>query len=67
MRALLVFALLLGTAAALVPEADARQACTWGSGDPCDDHLVCVWDRVNAKWTCAGEMSCPMRCDEPWD
>lgn len=69
--ALLVSAfLLLATAAVLAaPPAEARQACVYGGGDPCDDHLVCVWDRLNGEWACFVGVyppPCdPTRCD-PW-
>lgn len=64
MRVLLVLALVLGTSLALVPEADARQFCTYGGSDPCDDKLVCVWNRLESRWTCWGEMGCdPWSCD----
>lgn len=38
--------------AALAPTAEARQVCTYGTGDPCDDHAACVWNRVTMKWDC---------------
>lgn len=62
--ATLVLGLLLATTAlALVPHADARQVCTYGTGDPCDDHLVCVWDRLTSQWDCYGYVDpCWFRC-----
>ena len=62
----LVLALLLSTTAlALAPAADARQVCTYGTGDPCDEYLVCVynnWD-LDPYWVCHGRVDpCLFRC-----
>lgn len=63
---LLLATVLALSTTALLPDADARQACTYGGGDPCDDRLACAWDRVNGKWVCVGEIHCdPTYCD-PW-
>jgi hypothetical protein len=59
----LVGMLVLTTALAFAPAAEARQVCTYGTGDPCDDHVVCVWDRVNGAWVCEGYIDpCWFRC-----
>ena len=66
MRALtlVLTALVLANAFALAtPAADARQVCTYGTGDPCDDQLVCVWNRLTAQWDCFGRIDpCWFRC-----
>lgn len=61
----LAFGVLLMGAAflAIAPAAEARQVCTYGTGDPCDDELVCAWDRINGRWVCAGHIDeCWFRC-----
>ena len=52
----LVLAALFATTAllAVAPAAEARAFCTYNTGDPCDDHLACVWNYVEAKWECVG-------------
>lgn len=63
---MLLSLLLLTTALAVVPAADARQVCTYGSGDPCDEYVVCVWDRLNGEWLCEGRIDpCWFRCWYP--
>lgn len=61
---LVLTALLLGaTLVGLAPGAEARQVCTYGTGDPCDDHVACVWNRLEARWDCAGHVDpCWFRC-----
>lgn len=50
---ILVAALLVAaTVVAIAPSAEARQVCTYGTGEPCDDQLVCVWNRVTLQWDC---------------
>jgi hypothetical protein len=44
----------------LAQPADARQACVWDGTDPCDDHLVCVYDRVAGQWRCFVGIECPL-------
>ena len=65
MRTLLIGLLLVGATLAALPDADARQVCTYGTGDPCDDHLVCVynnWD-LDPRWMCTGYIDpCLFRC-----
>ena len=60
----LLAGLLLATVlVAAAPAAEARQFCTYGSGDPCDEYLVCVWDHVNGGWLCEGYVDpCWFRC-----
>lgn len=62
--ALVLAALVMGTAfLAIAPAADARQACVYGDSDPCDNYLVCVWDRINGRWLCEVYISdCWFQC-----
>ena len=65
MRLPLVLAALLLTTTVLsfAPAAEARQVCTYGTGEPCDDQLVCVWNRLDGQWECAGHVDpCWFRC-----
>lgn len=69
MKTTLALSILLATAslAALAPAAEARQLCTYGTGDPCDDALVCVWNRLGNEWVCFVEIHCdPTYCDPYW-
>lgn len=62
--ALVLVALTLGTAfLAIAPAAEARQVCTYGTGDPCDDQLVCAYDQVTRQWRCFVHIDeCWFRC-----
>lgn len=64
---LVLATLILMTAfVAAAPAAEARQVCTYGTGDPCDDHVVCVWNRLTAQWDCVGHVDpCWFRCWGP--
>lgn len=47
---------------ALAPTAEARQVCTFRDWD-CPG-FVCVWNRLEARWTCFGDYACPQSgCD----
>lgn len=61
---LVLAALLLGaTALVFAPAAEARQACVYGDSDPCDDQLVCVWNRLTSSWDCYVRIDpCWFRC-----
>ena len=48
---------------AVTPTAEARQFCTYGQSDPCDEYVVCVWDHANGAWLCKGRVDpCWFRC-----
>lgn len=56
--------LILGIAS--LPAAEARGLCTYGSGDPCDDYVVCVWNYAQGGWICEGYVDpCWFRCWYP--
>lgn len=55
--ALIVFTALL----AVAPAAEAKQACSSINDRDCDE-VVCVYNRVEAKWTCAGGDWYPPPC-----
>ena len=61
---LLIAALLLTTTiVAVVPSAEARQVCTYGTGDPCDEYAACVWNRIDGQWECVVYVDpCWFRC-----
>ena len=62
--ALVLAALMMGGALlAIAPAAEARQVCTYNTGDPCDEYVVCVWDHLNGAWMCKGYIDpCWFRC-----
>ena len=65
MKTILVGILLVGATFALLPAADARQVCTYGGGDPCDDQAFCYWNRLASEphWDCYVYVSpCLFRC-----
>lgn len=63
---LLTALIVTGFALALAPAAEARQACTYGTGEPCDDQLACVYDRVSGQWRCVVYIDpCNFRCWGP--
>lgn len=60
---ILIAALVLSTAIlAAAPAAEAKQACVYDGRDPCDDYLVCVWNRLTQDWECFGHVGCLHRC-----
>lgn len=63
MRAILLGLVLLTATIALAPAAEARQVCTYGGADPCDDHAACVWNRLTQQWDCVVHVGpCLFRC-----
>lgn len=51
--ALILAALFAGSALlAVAPAAEARLACTYNTGDPCDDHVACVYNAATKGWDC---------------
>lgn len=67
MRAVLLAALLLtAMTIAIVPAAEARGFCTYGTGDPCDEYAVCVWNYATGGWICKVRIDpCWFRCWYP--
>lgn len=63
MKAVVLALVVLAAAVAFAPTAEARQVCTYGTGDPCDEYAACVWNRLAGQWECAVYVDpCWFRC-----